>query len=85
MSLYPCCPLQIHGCCGRQSQIHSCLLLDGEAVYKLVANPLLLLLARVLLVRCSSKMAALQVKLVSRPSPPHPLFVQVFLTARVTF
>uniref|UniRef100_A0A3Q3WKP9 Tetratricopeptide repeat protein 27 n=1 Tax=Mola mola TaxID=94237 RepID=A0A3Q3WKP9_MOLML len=51
---------QIHGCCGRQSQIHSCLLLDGEAVYKLVANPLLLLLARVLLVRCSSKMAALQ-------------------------
>ncbi|XP_067091989.1 tetratricopeptide repeat protein 27 [Osmerus mordax] len=36
------------------------LLLDGESVYSLVANPFLLLLVRVLLVNCSSKMDSLQ-------------------------
>ncbi|XP_056291647.1 tetratricopeptide repeat protein 27 [Pseudoliparis swirei] len=40
--------------------IHSSLLLDGESVYSLVANPFLLLLARVILTKCSSKMASLQ-------------------------
>ncbi|XP_041645689.1 tetratricopeptide repeat protein 27 [Cheilinus undulatus] len=40
--------------------IHSSLLLDGESVYSLVANPLLLLLARVILTKCSSKMKSLQ-------------------------
>lgn len=38
----------------------SSLLLDGEAVYSLVANPLLLLLARVLLVHCSPSLGGLQ-------------------------
>uniref|UniRef100_A0A8C3AQ27 Tetratricopeptide repeat protein 27 n=1 Tax=Cyclopterus lumpus TaxID=8103 RepID=A0A8C3AQ27_CYCLU len=36
------------------------LLLDGESVYSLVANPFLLMLARVILTKCSSKMAGLQ-------------------------
>uniref|UniRef100_A0AAQ5XMP8 Tetratricopeptide repeat protein 27 n=1 Tax=Amphiprion ocellaris TaxID=80972 RepID=A0AAQ5XMP8_AMPOC len=36
------------------------LLLDGESVYSLVANPFLLLLARVILIKCSSKMDSLQ-------------------------
>ncbi|XP_057703701.1 tetratricopeptide repeat protein 27 [Corythoichthys intestinalis] len=40
--------------------IHSCMLLDGESVYSLVANPFLLLLARVILTKCSSKMGHLQ-------------------------
>ncbi|XP_068597477.1 tetratricopeptide repeat protein 27 [Brachionichthys hirsutus] len=40
--------------------IHSSLLLDGESVYSLVANPFLLLLARVVLTRCSSEMSTLQ-------------------------
>ncbi|XP_054456556.1 tetratricopeptide repeat protein 27 [Anoplopoma fimbria] len=40
--------------------IHSSLLLDGESVYSLVANPFLLLLARVILTKCSSKMESLQ-------------------------
>ncbi|XP_029376814.1 tetratricopeptide repeat protein 27 isoform X2 [Echeneis naucrates] len=40
--------------------IHSSLLLDGESVYSLVANPLFLLLARVILTKCSSKMDSLQ-------------------------
>lgn len=40
--------------------IHSCLLLDGESVYSLVANTFLLLLARVILTKCSSKMDSLQ-------------------------
>uniref|UniRef100_A0A3Q3GNN2 Tetratricopeptide repeat protein 27 n=1 Tax=Labrus bergylta TaxID=56723 RepID=A0A3Q3GNN2_9LABR len=40
--------------------IHSSLLLDGESVYSLVANPFLLLLARVILTKCSSKMDNLQ-------------------------
>ncbi|XP_077468904.1 tetratricopeptide repeat protein 27 [Stigmatopora argus] len=40
--------------------IHSCLLLDGESVYSLVSNPFLLLLARVILAKCSSKMEHLQ-------------------------
>lgn len=40
--------------------IHSSLLLDGESVYSLVANPFLLLLARVILIKCSSKMDSLQ-------------------------
>ncbi|XP_040034878.1 tetratricopeptide repeat protein 27 [Gasterosteus aculeatus] len=40
--------------------VHSSLLLDGESVYSLVANPLLLLLARVILTKCSSKMDNLQ-------------------------
>lgn len=40
--------------------IHSSLLLDGESVYSLVANPFLLLLARVILTKCSSKMDGLQ-------------------------
>nr|XP_046256932.1 tetratricopeptide repeat protein 27 [Scatophagus argus] len=40
--------------------IHSCLLLDGESVYSLVANPFLLLLARVILTKCSCKMPSLQ-------------------------
>uniref|UniRef100_A0A3B3CKC1 Tetratricopeptide repeat protein 27 n=1 Tax=Oryzias melastigma TaxID=30732 RepID=A0A3B3CKC1_ORYME len=41
-------------------EIHSHLLLDGESVYSLVANPLLLLLARVILCKCSIKMESLQ-------------------------
>lgn len=45
--------------------IHSSLLLDGESVYSLVANPFLLLLARVILTKCSSKMDGLQVTLSS--------------------
>lgn len=40
--------------------IHSSLLLDGESVYSLVANPFLLLLARVILTKCSPKMDSLQ-------------------------
>lgn len=40
--------------------IHSRLLLDGESVYSLVSNPFLLLLARVILTKCSSKMDSLQ-------------------------
>ncbi|KAM9808803.1 tetratricopeptide repeat protein 27 isoform X2 [Syngnathus typhle] len=40
--------------------IHAFLLLDGESVYSLVANPFLLLLARVILTKCSSKMEQLQ-------------------------
>ncbi|KAG7214400.1 hypothetical protein INR49_023111, partial [Caranx melampygus] len=40
--------------------IHSSLLLDGEAVYSLVGNPFLLLLARIILTKCSSKMDSLQ-------------------------
>ncbi|CAJ1066465.1 tetratricopeptide repeat protein 27 [Xyrichtys novacula] len=40
--------------------IHSKLLLDGESVYSLVANPFLLLLARVILTKCSFKMDSLQ-------------------------
>ncbi|XP_008305053.1 tetratricopeptide repeat protein 27 isoform X4 [Stegastes partitus] len=40
--------------------VHSSLLLDGESVYSLVANPFLLLLARVILIKCSSKMDSLQ-------------------------
>lgn len=40
--------------------IHSSLLLDGESVYSLVSNPVLLLLARVILTKCSSKMSSLQ-------------------------
>lgn len=40
--------------------VQSCLLLDGESVYTLVANPFLLLLSRVILTRCSSKMDDLQ-------------------------
>lgn len=40
--------------------VHASLLLDGESVYSLVANPFLLLLARVILTKCSSKMASLQ-------------------------
>lgn len=43
--------------------LHSHLLLDGESVYPLVANPFLLLLARVILVKCSSRMGSLQVGL----------------------
>lgn len=41
--------------------LRSRLLLDAESVYPLVANPLLLLLARVILVKCSSRMVRLQV------------------------
>ncbi|XP_041866028.1 tetratricopeptide repeat protein 27 [Melanotaenia boesemani] len=40
--------------------ILSSLLLDGESVYSLVINPLLLLLARVILTKCSAKMENLQ-------------------------
>uniref|UniRef100_A0A8D3CL75 Tetratricopeptide repeat protein 27 n=1 Tax=Scophthalmus maximus TaxID=52904 RepID=A0A8D3CL75_SCOMX len=40
--------------------IHSSLLLDGESVYSLVANPFLLLLASIILTKCSSKMESLQ-------------------------
>ncbi|XP_068424592.1 tetratricopeptide repeat protein 27 [Clinocottus analis] len=40
--------------------VHAGLLLDGESVYSLVGNPVLLLLARVILTKCSSKMADLQ-------------------------
>ncbi|XP_039994991.1 tetratricopeptide repeat protein 27 isoform X2 [Xiphias gladius] len=40
--------------------VHSSLLLDGESVYNLVANPFLLLLASVILTKCSSKMESLQ-------------------------
>ncbi|KAI3363427.1 hypothetical protein L3Q82_011572 [Scortum barcoo] len=40
--------------------IHSSLLLDGECVYSLVANPFLLLLARIIFTKCSSKIDSLQ-------------------------
>lgn len=43
--------------------LRSNLLLDGESVYPLVANPFLLLLARVILVKGSSRMVSLQVGL----------------------
>lgn len=43
--------------------MRSRLLLDGESVYSLVANPLLLLLARVILVVASPRMSSLQVSL----------------------
>ncbi|KAM9364624.1 tetratricopeptide repeat protein 27 isoform 2-T2 [Pholidichthys leucotaenia] len=39
---------------------HSSLLLDGESVYSLVANPFLLLLARVILIKSACKMDSLQ-------------------------
>lgn len=42
--------------------MHRSLLLDGESVYGLVANPLLLLLARVILAKCSADMSNLQVR-----------------------
>ncbi|GAA6086782.1 tetratricopeptide repeat protein 27, partial [Tachysurus ichikawai] len=38
----------------------SILVLDGECVYTLLSNPLLLLMARVLLVSCADKMKNLQ-------------------------
>ncbi|XP_066552747.1 tetratricopeptide repeat protein 27 [Amia ocellicauda] len=38
----------------------ACLVLDGESVYGLVSNPFLLLVARVLLVNCSSKLESFQ-------------------------
>lgn len=41
--------------------IHSSLLLDGESVYSQVANPFLLLLARVIVTKCFPKMDRLQV------------------------
>ncbi|XP_025753002.1 tetratricopeptide repeat protein 27 isoform X2 [Oreochromis niloticus] len=40
--------------------IHSSLLLDGESVYSQVANPFLLLLARVIVTKCFPKMDSLQ-------------------------
>ncbi|KAM6916264.1 tetratricopeptide repeat protein 27 [Xenentodon cancila] len=40
--------------------VHASLLLDGESVYSLVLNPFLLLLARVILTKCSAKMESLQ-------------------------
>uniref|UniRef100_A0A668AQW6 Tetratricopeptide repeat protein 27 n=1 Tax=Myripristis murdjan TaxID=586833 RepID=A0A668AQW6_9TELE len=40
--------------------LHRSILIDGESVYSLVANPFLLLLARVILINCSSKMDSLQ-------------------------
>ncbi|XP_047208148.1 tetratricopeptide repeat protein 27 isoform X2 [Girardinichthys multiradiatus] len=40
--------------------IHSSLLLDGESVYSLVVHPFLLLLAKVILTKCSPKMENLQ-------------------------
>lgn len=42
--------------------VHSSLLLDGESVYSLVANPLLLLLARIILAKCCDHMSHLQVR-----------------------
>ncbi|XP_053093576.1 tetratricopeptide repeat protein 27 isoform X1 [Pangasianodon hypophthalmus] len=42
------------------SVLLSSLLLDGECVYSLLSNPLLLLMARVLLVTCAEKMDSLQ-------------------------
>lgn len=43
--------------------MHWHLLLDGEAVYSLVGHPLLLLLARVVLLQASSRRSSLQVGL----------------------
>lgn len=40
--------------------VHNSLLLDGESVYSLVANPLLLLLARIILAKCCDHMSNLQ-------------------------
>ncbi|XP_061601596.1 tetratricopeptide repeat protein 27 isoform X2 [Cololabis saira] len=40
--------------------VHASLLLDGESAYSLVSNPFLLLLARVILTKCSDNMQSLQ-------------------------
>lgn len=40
----------------------SSLQLDGESVYSLVSNPLLLLLTRVIFVNCGAKLETLQVR-----------------------
>ncbi|XP_060789209.1 tetratricopeptide repeat protein 27 [Neoarius graeffei] len=45
---------------GVTSALLSSLLLDGECVYSLLRNPLLLLMARVLLVSCAERMESLQ-------------------------
>uniref|UniRef100_A0A8D3DFZ7 Tetratricopeptide repeat protein 27 n=1 Tax=Scophthalmus maximus TaxID=52904 RepID=A0A8D3DFZ7_SCOMX len=45
---------------GNQPHPALLLLLDGESVYSLVANPFLLLLASIILTKCSSKMESLQ-------------------------
>lgn len=47
---------------GELEAVHGSLLLDGESVYSLVSNPLLLLLARVILAQCSDHMSDLQVR-----------------------
>lgn len=45
-----------------EDAVHSSLLLDGESVYSLVANPLLLVLARIILAKCSDHISHLQVR-----------------------
>lgn len=45
---------------GELEAVHDSLLLDGESVYSLVSNPLLLLLARVILAKCCDHMSDLQ-------------------------
>lgn len=58
----PCVVLQGEAPSSWLEAVHSSLLLDGEAVYSLVANPLLLLLARVVLAKCCDLMGHLQVR-----------------------